>query len=173
MNFILFVCLFFYKYFIRFLKILITKCSEHIGKKSFALGVNVNRILNLIFMWQKYSSFRWCHMAWKTTGKGKKKKVARIAVNIYFSEEWRSIGSIASRIWSSLQIAEIFSYFEKKWILVINYRDLYYRGQCIYKKQFSYEWTCTSTSCNQFTEVNFQFISLFFSSNIYLRLIMN
>lgn len=78
MNFILFIYFFFiYKYFIRFLEILIklqiTKYSEYIGKKSFALGVNVNRILNLIFMWQKYSSFRWCHMAWKTTGKGKKK----------------------------------------------------------------------------------------------------
>lgn len=122
-------------------------------------------------MWQKYSSFRWCHMAWKTTGKGKK-KVARIAVNIYFSEEWRSIGSIASRIWSSLRIAEIFSYFEKKWILVINYRDLYYRESNIYLK--------TNFHTNELIfqlhiinyQVNFQFISLFFSSDIYLRLII-
>lgn len=122
-------------------------------------------------MWQKYSSFRWCHMAWKTTGKGKK-KVARIAVNIYFSEEWRSIGSIASRIWSSLRIAEIFSYFEKKWILVINYRDLHYRESNIYLKTNFH----TNELIFQFHiinyQVNFQFISLFFSSDIYLRLII-
>lgn len=104
--------------------------------------------------------------------KRKKKKVARIAVNIYFSEEWRNIGSIASRIWSSLRIAEIFSYFEKKWILVINYRDLYYRESNIYLK--------TNFHTNELIfqlhiinyQVNFQFISLFFSSDIYLRLII-
>lgn len=102
----------------------------------------------------------------------RKKKVARIAVNIYFSEEWRSIGSIASRIWSSLRIAEIFSYFEKKWILVINYRDLHYRESNIYLK--------TNFHTNELIfqlhiinyQVNFQFISLFFSNDIYLRLII-